>query len=64
MTAPENKEPAAEMTVEKWLAIRKEAGLTIDPETAEVFWNYGQIMDPYNVISDLPEECHCVGRVP
>ena len=25
--------------VERWLAIRKEAGLTIDPETAEVCWN-------------------------
>jgi hypothetical protein len=27
---------ADQMTVEQWLAIRKEAGLKIDPETAEV----------------------------
>ena len=26
-----------------WLAGRKEAGLKIDPETAEVEWTYGQI---------------------
>ena len=25
---------------EAWLAIRKEAGLKIDPETAEVTWTY------------------------
>jgi hypothetical protein len=29
------------------LAIRKEAGLKIDPETAEVFWEYGSVRDPY-----------------
>jgi len=28
-----------------WLAIRKEAGFKIDPETAEVEWTYGQITD-------------------
>ena len=27
------------MTMEQWLAIRKEAGLKIDPETAAVDWN-------------------------
>ena len=30
-----------------WLAVRKEAGLKIDPETAEVAWTYGLGDDPY-----------------
>ena len=51
-----------EFDVEQWLASRKEAGLKIDPETAEVDWEYGQVMDPYRVYSDLPEECQQVGR--
>ena len=32
----ENKKEAVEMTIEEFLTIRKEAGLKIDPETAEV----------------------------
>ena len=32
--------------VERWLAIRKEAGLTIDPETAEVCWNMRRLGTP------------------
>jgi hypothetical protein len=48
--------------VEQWLAIRKEAGLKIDPETAEVCWEYAQVADPYGVYPDLPEECQQVGR--
>jgi hypothetical protein len=53
----------AEMTVEQWLAIRKEAGLKIDPETAEVQWIHARPFDPYGVYPDLPEECQQVGRV-
>ena len=45
-----------------WLAIRKEAGLNIDPETAEVEWIYAQTLDPYGVYPELPEECQQVGR--
>ena len=41
---------------------RKEAGLKIDPETAEVMWDYGQTLDPYGVDPDLPEECRQIGR--
>jgi hypothetical protein len=52
----------AKMTVEQWLAIRKEAGLKIDPETAEVDWNYAQTLDPYGVHGDLPEDCRQIGR--
>src|SRR5262249_38707787 len=48
---------------EIWLAIRKEAGLKIDPETAEVFWEYGQPMDPYGIDPDLQEEYDGIGRV-
>jgi hypothetical protein len=46
----------------KWRSIRKEAGLHIDPESAEVTWKYGQILDPYGVYPDLPPECYQVGR--
>src|SRR5262245_11137113 len=49
------------MTVEEWLAIRKEAGLKIDPETAEVHWEFGQVVDPYGV-EGVPEGYECIGR--
>jgi hypothetical protein len=52
----------AEMTVEQWLASRKEAGLKIDPETAEVDWTYGLTLDPYGVLPELPEEYRQTGR--
>jgi hypothetical protein len=51
-----------ELTVEQWLAIRKEAGLHIDPETAEVMWTYAQTCDPYGIDPDLPEELKQIGR--
>jgi hypothetical protein len=47
---------------EQWLAIRKEAGLLIDPETAEVEWSYAFTLDPYGIYPDLPEELQQVGR--
>ena len=62
---PVKKKTASEKAeVEQWLAIRKEAGLKIDPETAEVDWGYGQTLDPYGVLDEweLPEEFHQVGR--
>src|SRR5450631_1662602 len=49
------------LTIEEQLAVQ--AGKTIDPETAEVTWDYRQILDPYGIIDDLAEECNCVGRV-
>ena len=49
-------------TLEAWLAIRKEAGLNIDPETAEVMWEHGYTIDPYGVYSDLSEEEKQIGR--
>jgi hypothetical protein len=29
-----------EMTAEQWIAVRKDAALRIDPDTAEVDWRY------------------------
>jgi hypothetical protein len=45
-----------------WLAIRKETGLKIDPETAEVEWIYAQTLDPYGIHPELPEEFQQIGR--
>ena len=51
-----------EEEVEKWLAIRKEAGLHIEPETAEIEWIYALTIDPYGVNPGVPEEYQQVGR--
>jgi hypothetical protein len=59
----DTKVHAEEMAVEQWLAIRKEAGLRIDPETAEVYWEYGHTLDPYGVDPDLPAEYRQIGRL-
>ena len=62
---PVKKRTASEKAkIEQWLAIRKEAGLKIDPETAEVYWTYGQTLDPYGVCDEweLPEEFRQIGR--
>jgi hypothetical protein len=56
------KQSAEQIEVKKWLAIRKRAGRKIDPETAEVTWAYRQVLDPYGIYPELPEECYCVGR--
>jgi hypothetical protein len=53
---------AEELERQNWLAARKEEGSKIDPATAKVMWEYGQILDPYGV-RDLPPEDSCVGRV-
>ena len=49
--------------IKEWLAIRKEAVLKIEPETAEVNWCYENIFDPYGVGPDLPEEYKQFGTV-
>jgi hypothetical protein len=62
---PVKKKTASEKAEdEQWLATRKEAGLTIDPETAEVLWIYADTEDPYYVFDEweLPEEFIQVGR--
>jgi hypothetical protein len=60
-TTMTNEKMTAE-EIENWFAIRKEAGLHIDPETAEVEWIYALTADPYGVYSDIPEEYQQVGR--
>jgi hypothetical protein len=55
-------DPTKAAALKEWLAIRKEAGLKIDPETAEVDWWYAQTLDPYGVYPELPEDCRQVGR--
>src|SRR5689334_20242779 len=49
--------------IQDFLTIRKEAARHIDPETAEVDWQYGQILDPYGVNPRLSEELQCIGRI-
>jgi hypothetical protein len=54
--------PMIDKQRDEWLAIRKEAALKIDPATAEVFWKYGSIRDPYGVLNLGPDEEDNVGR--
>ena len=57
-----DSETVKKIDVEQWLAIRKEEALKIDPSTAEVTWSYKQVLDPYGVYPDLPEEVKQTGR--
>src|SRR6478672_10513038 len=50
-----------DMPLNQWLAIRKEAGLKIDPATAKVMWRYGYTLDPYGMY-ELSGEEKQVGR--
>jgi hypothetical protein len=50
------------LPVEEWLALRQQAALAINPDTAEVAWVYGLTLDCYGVHPDLPEELQQVGR--
>jgi hypothetical protein len=58
------KTAATKAEIERWLAIRKEEALKIDPDTAEVDWSYALTLDPYGVLDEweLPQEFHQVGR--
>jgi hypothetical protein len=46
---------------EQWLEVRKEAGLRIDPEHAQIFWEYGSVRDRYELYDLIGEEDN-VGR--
>jgi hypothetical protein len=48
--------------VEQWLQSREELGKLIEPATAEAFWEYGQMLDPYGVVR-LPPRADYVGRL-
>jgi hypothetical protein len=62
MTEDNPKDVLNAEEVKAWLAIRKEAGKHIDPETAEVMWQYTQVMDPYSLGVDIPDELQQIGR--
>jgi hypothetical protein len=48
---PVTKKTAAEKAeIERWLAVRKEAALEIDPDTAEIHHSHTRYFDPYNVL--------------
>jgi hypothetical protein len=47
---------------EIWHALLEIAGRQIDPETAQVCSMHRQVVDPYGVYPDLPDECDCIGR--
>jgi len=49
--------------IQQFHAARKEAGLKIDPQTAEINVGYGQILDPYGLEENLPPEAQCIGRL-
>jgi hypothetical protein len=58
----------AAMTMDKfrdWVASREAAAATIDIETCELGWWYGELLDPYGLIGaqgELLEEERMVGR--
>lgn len=59
-TSPEKS--GNELTVEQWLQVRKDEGLIIDPQTAEVTWSFEYTVDPYGVHPDIPDDLQQVGR--
>ena len=51
------------LSTEQLAAMRKEAGLRIDPQTAEVTWTFAYVpFDPYSDGLLVPEEYKQVGR--
>ena len=51
-----------QLTIDQWRQIRKEEGLKLNEETAEVMWWYALTLDPYGVYPNLPLELQCIGR--
>jgi hypothetical protein len=52
-----------EQELKEFRSVREEAGLKIDPATAEVDWEFAEVADPYGIRPDLPKEYQQVGRV-
>jgi hypothetical protein len=48
-------EKSPKLNIEEWLASRKDEGLKIDPETAEVIMCWMPLYNPYGVRPGLPE---------
>jgi hypothetical protein len=64
MRATENADTrVVAIRAETWRALLEIAGRQIDPENAEIYWRFGQVVDPYGVYPDVPPECDCVGRL-
>ena len=64
MRATENADTrVVAIRAETWRALLEIAGREIDPENAEIYWRFGQVVDPYGVYPDVPPECDCVGRL-
>ncbi len=64
----DNSDPDTEVVEERLRSINgwqfcKEAGLTINPRTAEVTFYWRYVTDPYGVYSNLPDQLRQVGRV-
>jgi hypothetical protein len=63
-----NKDTNAAITMDEfrdWVASRKAAAATIDIETCELGWWYGEVLDPYDLLlaqGELPEEVRQIGR--
>jgi hypothetical protein len=43
-------------------ALLEIAGRQIDPESAEVHWCFGQVVEPYGLYPAPPDEWICMGR--
>lgn len=48
--------------IKEFVAIRKRAGLKIDPETADVMWVWGEVDDPYGMYPEPSGWFRCIGR--
>jgi hypothetical protein len=59
---PNDQDCNCDACIKRWLQIRKDEAPLIDPATAEVEWSYGQVIDPYGVLREIPDEAYCVGR--
>jgi hypothetical protein len=59
LTRINNGEPSKVLELaeegQKWLAVREEEALRINPDTAEVWVDYGRCSDPYNLYPEMPD---------
>ena len=48
--------------IDRFMKVRVDEGLKIDPETAEVRWEYVRVMNPYGIYPYQEELDDCIGR--
>jgi hypothetical protein len=58
---PPRESERSRVSKEQWCAVRREEGLKIDAETAQVCCKYGSVLDPYGLY-DLTYEEDCIAR--